>query len=171
MSEHDPETTTPDPSPRSTPDAASAAEALKGADRLDLATIAAGLVAFVASLMPYYTVSVKGFGGDSATAWHGFFGWFGAVCALAAAIVLVLKIVGIALPVPVRTLVLGLFGLATACTLLALFVFPGGGCDDGTFMADSVCGMIDQGHGIGYWLALLSVGAGTALAAMRRGAE
>ena len=169
MSEH-----TPDPTPAgtgSTPDASAAVEALKGADRLDLATIGAGLLAFVASLMPYYTVSVKGFGGSSATAWHGFFGWFGVLCAVAAAVLLTLKIVGVSLPIPVRTAVLGLFGVATACTLLALLVFPGGGCDDGLFVGDSVCDMVDEGHGVGYWVALLSVGAGTALAAMRRGAE
>ncbi|MFC7358830.1 hypothetical protein [Nocardioides astragali] len=150
--------------------ASDAAATLKGADRLDLATIGAGVLVFLASLMPYYTVSVEGFGGDSANAWHGFFGWFGALCALAGAGVLVAKILGVTLPVPVRTTVLALFGLAAVCTLLALFVTPGGGCDDSGFGGE-VCDMIDQGHGFGYWLALLASIAGVALAAVRRSAD
>ena len=82
------------------------------------------------------------------------------------------KLLGVALPVPVpvRTAVLGLFGLAALCTLLALFVTPGGDCDDMVFM-EGVCDAIDQGHGFGYLLALLAVIAGTALAAMRRSAD
>ncbi len=75
----------------------------------------------------------------------------------------------IPVPVPLRTLVLGLFAAATVCTVLALFVFPGGGCDD-SFLGGSICKMVDQGHGFGYWLALLAAIAGTALAALRRSA-
>ena len=79
---------------------------------------------FLGSLLPYYTVSVEGFGSSassSVNAWHGFFGWFGAVLALAGAALLVATLLGVALPlpVPVRTAVLGLFGLAAVCTLLA----------------------------------------------------
>ena len=66
-----------------------------------------------------------------------------------------------------RTLVLGLFAAATVSTLLALFVVPGGSCDDSLF-GGSVCDLIDQGHGFGYWLALLGSIAGTALAALAR---
>ncbi len=143
---------------------------MKSADRLDLGTIGAGLVVFIASLLPYYTVSVEGFGGGSANAWHGFFGWFGALAALVGAGLLAAKILGVlpALPVPVRTAVLGCFALATLCTLLALFVTPGGGCDDAGL---GLCDAIDQGHGFGYWLALLATIAGTALAALRRSAD
>lgn len=99
-------------------------------------------------------------------------GWFGAVLAPAGAALLVAKLFGVALPlpVPVRTAVFGLFGLAAVCTLLALFVTPGGDCDDVVLMK-SVCDAIDQGHGFGYWLALLAVLGGTALAAMRRSAD
>ena len=84
---------------------------------------------------------------------------------------LVIHLLGRALPVPVplRTLVLGLFAAATVSTILALFVFPGGGCDDSLF-GGSLCDMVDQGHGVGYWLALLASIAGTALAALRRSA-
>ena len=76
-------------------------------------------------------MSFDGFGSSassSANAWHGFFGWFGAVAAVAAAGLLVAKLLGVALPVPVpvRTAVLGLFALATVCTVLALFVHARG---------------------------------------------
>ena len=144
---------------------------LAAADKRDLATVGAGVLAILASLMPYYTISFEGFGGLGAevNAWHGFFGWFGAVCALAGAGALAAHVYGVALPVPVGTTVLGLFALGLLCTVLALFVFPGGGCDDDG-LGGAVCDAIDQGHAFGYWLALLSTGAGTALAAMRRSA-
>lgn len=172
--------TTPgaEPTPEPTPQPASSAstrstdavETLKQADRLDLATIGAGVLAFLASLMPYYTVSVDVLGSgasSSVNAWHGFFGWFGAVLALAGAAVLAAKILGVSLPFPVRTTVVGLFAAGAVCTLLALFVVPGGSCEDVVLMGD-VCDMIDQGHGFGYWLALVSTLGGSALAAMRR---
>ncbi|PKH42246.1 hypothetical protein SAMN05192575_10745 [Nocardioides alpinus] len=159
--------------PASTPPASTSADAvatLKTADPLDLGTIGAGVLVFLGSLLPYYTVSVEGFGSESATAWHGFLGWFGALAALAGAGVLVARILGAALPVPVRTTVLALFGIAAFCTLLALFVTPGGDCDDSGLMG-GVCDMIDQGHGFGYWLALLASIAGLVLAAVRRAAD
>ncbi len=150
---------------------------LTGKDRLDLATVAVGLLALLASFLPYYTMSFDGFEGfggasESASAWHGFFGWFGAVCALAAAAVLAAHLLGVALPVPVRLVVLALFGLALVCTLLALFVYPGESCEDavGGFMTKDICDSFDEGRGVGYWLALISTAAGTALAAMRRSA-
>ncbi|RYB94033.1 hypothetical protein EUA93_06505 [Nocardioides oleivorans] len=166
--------TPPAAQPTSGPDygaqASQAAATLKAGNPLDLGIIGAGLVAFIASLFPYYTVSVEGFGGGSANAWHGFFGWFGALVALVGAGLLAAKVLGVlpALPVPVRTAVLGCFALATLCTLLALFVTPGGGCDDAGL---GLCDAIDQGHGIGYWLALLAVIAGTALSFVRRSAD
>ena len=147
-------------------------------DKLDLATIAAGVLVLVASLMPYYTMSFEGFEGlpgtsssESTNAWgEGFFGWFGALCALAAAAVLAAHLFGVKLPVPVRLVVLALFGAALLFTLLALFVFPGESCEDslGALGGKEICDSLDEGRGFGYWLALLSAIAGTALAAMRR---
>ncbi|RYC11035.1 hypothetical protein [Nocardioides zhouii] len=174
---------TPEPTPEPAPEPTSssptssgqAVETLKGAPRLDLALIGAGLLVFLGSLLPYYTLSVDGFGASassSVNAWHGFFGWFGALCALVAAALLVARILGVALPmpVPVRTAVLALFGLALLCTIVALVVTPGGDCDDMVFM-EGVCDAIDQGHGIGYWLAFLGSIAGLALAVVRRTAD
>ena len=89
--------------------------------------------------------------------------------ALAGAGVLVARILGVSLPVPARTTVLGLFAGAAVLTLLALFVFPGGGCDD--LGIDGVCDGVDEGRGFGYWLAGLATIAGTALAAVRRSAD
>lgn len=182
MSDHTPGAEpTPEPTPApSAPPASSgstsaneAVETLKSADRLDLGIVGAGLLVFLGSLLPYYTVSVDFLGvSDSAsvTAWHGFFGWFGALLALAGSGVLVARLLGVGLPVPVRTTVLGLFAGAVLCTVLALFVFPGGSCEDIPFAGGSVCDAIDQGHGFGYWLALLASVAGLALAAVRRSA-
>ena len=153
-----------------------AADLLAGKDKLDLATVAVGLLALLASFLPYYTMSFDGFDGlgggvsESASAWHGFFGWFGAVCALAAAALLAAHLLGVTLPVPVRLVVLALFGLALVCTLLALFVYPGESCEDamGSLMGDGICESLNEGRGFGYWLALLATAGGTALAAMRR---
>lgn len=140
---------------------------LASVHRLDLGIIALGVLTFIFSLLPYYSWSVSSSmlsTSASVSAWHGFFGWFGAVCALAAAAVLLVHVLGVtALPVPVRTTVLALFAAAAVCTVLALFVIPGGGGDikGAGFRADS-------GHAIGYWLALLATLAGTALAFMRK---
>ena len=70
-----------------------------------------------------------------------------------------LVLLGVALPIPAPLAVLGAFALGTLCLILALFVFPGGGCS-------GVPGC-NTGHGFGYWLALLCGLAGTALAFLR----
>ena len=161
------------PAPGANSQATEAIETLKRADRLDLGIIGAGVLALLGSLLPYYTVSVEFLGasaGGSGNAWSGgFLGWFGALLALAGAGVLVARILGVSLPVPARTTVLGLFAGAAVLTLLALFVFPGGGCDD--LGIDGVCDGVDEGRGFGYWLALLATIAGAALAAVRRSAD
>jgi hypothetical protein len=157
----------PPPSSSSPSGGSAASNPFASAHKYDLGIIGAGLLAFIGSLLPYYTVSVKGFGGDSVTAWHGFFGWFGALCALAGAVVLVLAIMKVSLPVPVRITVLALFGLAVLCTVLALFVFPGGGCDDAG-LGVNICDQIDTGHGFGYWFTLLMTVVGLVLSAMRK---
>ena len=141
---------------------------LQGASKLDLGIVAAGVVAFIASMLPFYTVSVSAgpLGGvsGSVSAWHGFLGWFAVLVALAAAAVVALTIFGVGrLPMPAHQIAAAGFVLALFCLVLALFVDPGGGCG-GAGAFGITC---DIGRGIGYWLALLAVLAGTALSVMR----
>src|SRR5882672_12464275 len=60
-------------------------------DRLDWGILAAGFLAFIFSFVSYYTVSYHGASG-SENAWHGFFGWFAMLVAVAASIVLALNV-------------------------------------------------------------------------------
>jgi hypothetical protein len=160
----------PDPAAPSAPpgrgaysfDGDQAKAALQGAHRFDIALIVIGVVAFFASFLPFYTASFGGGGlsvSASVSAWHGFFGWFGILCCLAGAVVVALAVLGIAIPVPTRLTSLAAFGLGAICLILALFVFPGGGCG-------GIPGC-DTGHGFGYWLALLLALGGTALSFLR----
>ena len=165
--------TSPPASSSTSMSGAQAKTALQNAHKFDLGIIACGLLAFLFSLFPYYTVSVEGvgaFGGisDSATAWHGFFGWFATLLALAAAVVVLLSLLGIKLPIPTRLAALGLFAAATLFTLIALFVFPGGTDCQGVEACEDA---VDFGRGFGYWASLLVILGGTALAFMRKDAK
>ncbi len=144
--------------------------AFQGAHKFDLGIIAAGVLVFLLSLFPYYTVSISAglgiSGSDSVTAWHGFFGWFAALLVLVAAALLVAHLLRVALPVPLRLTVLGLFAAATLCVVMAFFVIPGGDCQGIKVCEDS----IDFGHGVGYWLSLLIVLGGLALSYLRKDA-
>jgi hypothetical protein len=135
--------------------------AVQGAHKFDLAQVGLGVVIFIASLMPFYTYSFSG-GGISASAsvsaWHGFFGWFAVLLALVATGILVASLVGGVVIPSMRMLVLGLFGAAAVCLILALFVMPGGNISGPGY---------DDGHGFGYWLALLCALGASALAYMR----
>jgi hypothetical protein len=143
---------------------------LQGAHKFDLGIIAAGLIAWIAGFLPFYTasVSVSGIGGasTSGTAYHGFFGWFAVWLALAAAVLVTLALLNIVsgLPMPLHQIAAAAFGLALLCLILALFIFPGGGCGGSSGFGGFKC---DTGHGFGYWLALLAVIAGLALSVMR----
>lgn len=172
-------------SPSSSPSSVSgdsAKAAMKSANPLDLGIIGAGVLAFLLSLFTgYYTYKVTVDGDDSLfgelpgasdagsmNAWHGFFGWFSALLALAAAVVMVLGLLGvIANKSAVRLGVLAAFGIAALCALLALLVVPGSDADQ------SIGGVtidINPGHGITYWLSLLVILGGTALAFLRKDA-
>lgn len=142
--------------------------AVRSANPLDLGIVGAGVLAFLFSLFSYYTASV-GLGSTSGSAWHGFFGWFAALVALAVAALLALHLMGIR-PLDAaltRTVALGGFALATLCVLLALFIVPNvincGGI--------SICDAVNKGHGIGYWLSLIVILAGLALAFLRKDAR
>jgi hypothetical protein len=136
--------------------------AFQNANRLDLGIIAAGILAFIFSLFPYYTVSVKGLGGlggGSLSAWHGFFGWFAVLLALAGAVVVALPLLGVRLGIPTRLAAMGAFAVATLFTLLALFVDPANGG-----------GLVNIGRGFGYWATFVMIIAGLVLCVMRKDA-
>jgi hypothetical protein len=141
----------------------------KTVNPLDWGIIAAGVLAFIFSLFDYYTVdvSVKGVAGASASAsasaWHGFFGWFAALLAVVGAALIAIELFApqVKLPIPTRLAGLGAFALATLCVILALFVFPGDDPPSGLGYS------VDEGHGIGYWVSLIVIVAGTVLSLMR----
>ncbi len=135
----------------------------KSVDKLDWAVLGAGFLALIFSFFSYYTFSYHylGYGASvSASAWHGFFGWFAAFVALASAGLLALTLFApqVSLPVPARLAVVGGFALATLCVLLALFVHPGAGVSGTGFHA---------GHGFGYWASVVVIVAGLVLSVMR----
>jgi hypothetical protein len=126
----------------------------------DVAQILIGALLFIASLMPFYTYSVAGFGG-SASAWNGFFGWFGVLLGVGGATTLAAAVFAhVAIPF-LRRIVLGLFAASGVCLLLALFVIPFSGYGNGG---------LSWGHSVGYWVALVCTLVGTALAVLRNDA-
>ena len=162
---------TPPPAPATAPAAGtSLSQSLSGVQPLDLAQMALAGLIFIASLLPFYSYSIDlgdlggltGLGGggtERVNAWHGFFGWFAVLLALAAAGVLAARLLGGIVIPSLRTVVLGLFAASLVCLLLALLVMPGGGYDGAGF---------DSGHSFGYWLALLCALAATGLAFVRK---
>src|SRR5882757_102219 len=116
-------------------------------DRLDWGILAAGLLALIFSTFSYYTASYHGYSA-SVGAWHGFFGWFAALIALFASILLAVHIVvpSVQLPVPVRLTVLGGYALAALCVILA-------GLIDGA----TVLSPASSGRGVGYYLSLVVI--------------
>jgi hypothetical protein len=114
----------------------------------------------------YYKVSVDGFQGFAgasvtASAWHGFFGWFAALCALLGAVAVGVSIFApeVKMPVPARLAGLALFAVATLCVILAIFIIPGG-----SVPANSG---IHKGHGFAFWIDLILIIAGLVLSLMR----
>jgi hypothetical protein len=138
--------------------------AVQQAHAYDISIVAAGVLAFIFSLFSYYTVSVSvaGIGAStSESAWHGFFGWFAALVALASSAVLAAAVFGrVAMPFPVRLTVLVGYIVAAVCVIIALFVIPGKVDAPG----------VDYGHGIGYWISLIVIIAGAVLAYLRKDA-
>ena len=133
----------------------------KSVNNLDWGILAAGVLAFIFSFVSYYTFSYGGFSVDE-NAWSGFFGWLAMLLALigSAAVALELFMPHVKLPVPNRLVGLGAYALATLCVILALFVIP-------DYNGISVPSSVDTGHGIGYWISLIVIIAGTVLSFMR----
>jgi hypothetical protein len=137
----------------------------KTVDRLDWGIMAAGLLAFIFSFVSYYkyTVSAGGFSASgSVNAWHGFFGWFAMLLAVAGSVLIGMSLLApqIKLPIPTRLAALGCYALASLCVILALFVVPG----DTSGLTDVG---VDKGHGVGYWISLVVILAGLVLSALR----
>jgi hypothetical protein len=177
--------TTPSGASFSNFDADHAKNAFRSAHTFDLGIIAAGVLAFLFSMFPYYKASVTssgdlgglpGFTGFSESgtwsAWHGFFGWFAAVLALGVAVMLALRLVGV-LNVEAslaRLVVLVGFGVATVCALLTFVVNP----LPGEEASESVAGVTieySKGHAWGFWLSLLVLIAGLVLSFLRKDAH
>jgi vacuolar-type H+-ATPase subunit I/STV1 len=144
----------------------------KTVDPMDWAIIGAGILSLIFSFFAYYKYKASySIGGASqsisasASAWHGFFGWFAAIVALAAAAILAIELFmpgTLKLPIPARTITLAGFALATLCVLLAFFIHPGTGA--------SVSGpgySAKVGHGFSYFVTLILVIAGTVLSFLR----
>lgn len=136
----------------------------KTVNPLDWALIGIGVLTLIFSFTSFYTYKFSFAGFASATAkfnaWHGFFGWFGVLCALAASALIAMSFFApqVKLPIANRIGALLLFAIATLCLILALFVFPG---------SDVSGAGLDKGHGFGYWIDLILVIAGTVLSLMR----
>jgi hypothetical protein len=130
----------------------------------DLGIIGAGALTFILSLIPSYYTANSGPFSDNFNAWHGFWGWFAVLLAVVGAGLLAARIfAGVTLPVPLRLIVLGLFGAALLFTIIAGLTWAGldtHGVDVGKY----------TGHGVIYWLCLLLIAAGTALAFLRKDA-
>jgi hypothetical protein len=141
---------------------------LESANKLDLGIVAAGLVALIGSWLPFYTwsVGIRGIGSTSGSlsAWHGFFGWLAVLIALATSAAVALELFKVVtLPMPVHQVAVAGFGLSFLLLILTLLVDPSGGCNG----AGGLGIQCDIGRGFGFWLAVLAVVAGGALAFLR----
>jgi hypothetical protein len=133
---------------------------------LDWAILAIGLLTFIFSTFSYYKVTVS-FGGASqsatASAWHGFFGWFAVLLALVGAGLVAVAVFqpAVKLPIAPRLASLFAFALASLSVILAIFIIPGSsGGSFGDFK-------VDKGHGFAFWIDLILILGGTVLTLMR----
>jgi len=149
-------------------------------DFKDWVILGAGLLAFVFSFPSYYVgkATSKITGKDcpalsasavrgSESAWHGFFGWFAALVAVLAAILLALHLFGPKLAIPIRLVVFGGFALALLSVILAFFIHPGtgqGGTRSGQIGGCTLKFETHIGHGFGYWASLIVIAVGAVVA-------
>jgi hypothetical protein len=136
----------------------------KAVNPLDWGILAAGFLALIFSFFDYYTISYSGSFGSasaSASAWHGFFGWFAAIVALLSAGVIAMGLFSPQVKLPFHDRLASLigFGVATVCVILALPIIPDGN-------VSNIPGL-DDGHGFGYWASLVVIVAGLVLSFMR----
>src|SRR5579875_4016049 len=67
----------------------------KTVNPLDWGILGCGVLAFIFSFVSYYT-----YGPFSESAWHGFFGWFATLVALAGSVVIALDLISPQTPLP-----------------------------------------------------------------------
>jgi hypothetical protein len=138
----------------------------------DWGILAAGFLALVFSWFSYYTVKVSFLGlsrSDSEGAWHGFFGWFAALLALAAAALLAIHLFAPSarLPFPLRLTIFGGFALALVFLIIAAFVTPGAASASELSAAAGGRVSVDYGRGVGFYLSLIVILAGGVLSFLR----
>jgi hypothetical protein len=138
----------------------------KTVNPLDWAILGIGLLVFIFSFVSYYSASGGGITINE-SAWHGFFGWFAMLCALAGSVLVALELFmpQMKLPMANRVIGLGLYALATLCVIIAIFVIPSSFCYRG--FCGTVPDGVDKGHAWGFWLSLILIIAGLVVSLMR----
>ncbi len=162
-----PQSTPPASAPGSASPTGSRPNPLEGMHQYDLGLLAAGVLIFILSFFPFYTIEVGGLGSDSRNAWESFWSWFPVLLGLAATAMILLPRFGVKLPVPSRLVALGCWALAFVLLIIALITFPYGGD-----VPDAQKELVDKatGHGFGLYASLLVAAIATALAFMRKDA-
>jgi hypothetical protein len=95
---------------------------------------------------------------NSAGAWsHGFFGWFGVLLLLLAALVTAIAVFAphVQLPGSARVVALGAAAVGLLSTLLALFIDPSVGDTSGLPAGISAGDIVSVGRGFSYWIILI----------------
>jgi hypothetical protein len=135
----------------------------KAVNALDWVIVATGVLAFIFSLLPYYTytlehgqlhLSVHG------NAWHGFFGRAAVLLAVVGCALVAIEafVPATRLRVPTYLWAFGFYVAALVFVIIAGFVWPG--------TKISLPGL-SYGRGIGYWLSLIVILAGTVVTFLR----
>lgn len=119
---------------------------------LEWAGVGAGVLAFFASLFPWYSIDFQGFGGGSLSAWNsGFIAWFPMILLIVAAGLVIAPHFGRRVE-RLPLIWLSLAGVATVLVLLRWITLPDDGGLGDFGLGDSG---IDSGAGFGLILGLI----------------
>jgi hypothetical protein len=152
----------------------------KAVNKLDWGILGAGVLAFLFSFIDFYDGFDVSSGGRSATvndgswtAWHdvaggGFFSWFAMIFAIVGAALVASAIFQPqrSLPMPARVIGLLAFAVALVLEIVGIFVTPGGSDNLGALGGGSDFS-VSLNHGVGFWISLIVILAGTVLSLMR----